>query len=64
MGMIARGDGRGMMDVGDGRASSLGMLHGGFKGLGSLALGDACSWDSFVKLLGDLLVGDGDGGLL
>ena len=61
MGMIARGDGRGMMDVGDGQTSSLVTSHGGIRGPSSLALGDGIS---FVKLLGDLLVGDGDGGLL
>ena len=64
MGMIAIGDGRGMMDVGNGRSSSLGTSYGGIGLSGSATLGDACSWDSLVKLLGDLLVGDGDGGLL
>ena len=64
MGMIAIGDGRGMMDVGDGRSSSLGTSHGGIGLSSSSTLGDAYSWDSLVKLLGDLLVGDGDRGFL
>ena len=62
-GMIAIGDGRGMMDVGDGKASSLVTFHGGFISHDSSTLGDELV-DFFVQLLGDLLVGDGDGGLL
>ena len=64
MGMIAIGDGRGMMDVGDGKTSSLVTSHGAITSPSALSLGDGLSLDVSIKFLGDLLVGDGDGGLI
>ena len=64
MGMIAIGDEREMMDVGDGQTSFLVTLHGECRGPDSSTLGDGLVVDVSIEFFGDLFVGDGDGGLL